>query len=345
MPIFWAINGLASAGTLSAITGAASGVVSISGTAAGALKSVTGSASGSAGTNVAFGTLKSITGTAAGTVIDTGTAAGTLRSVTGSATGSTGASFGAGTLHAIVGAGIGTVVVTGTAAGTLKAIRVPGAGGVPFRTGDLLGSARSGGATYLRDTFAGTSGVSIDSRPMNIGPGWSVASGANFGGWVLDNGRAQETGTLPITASIAVSDAGVSAGVVSATVNVPSIIGDSALGVLARMSSDFQNGWLGWVDVFDQRIVISERTSGFFVVRAQLPAALSYDTNYSVSLACSGSAFTLTVAGVGTVSFTSSADMTNTRFGIYGDSAPGQFVSNFLVASPVTGSSGNIPGG
>ncbi len=345
MPIFWAINGLASAGTLSAITGAASGTVSGTATAAGTLKSVTGSASGSAGTNVAFGTLKSITGAAVGTVIDTGTAAGTLRSVTGSATGSTGASFGIGTLQAITGAGIGVVTVTGTAAGTLKAIRVPGAGGVPFRTGTLLGSARSGGTTYLRDTFAGTNGVSIDSRPMNVGPGWSIAAGVNAGGWVLDNGRARETANTPTTAAVAVSDAGVNAGVVSATVNVPSITGDSAVGVLARMAADFQNGWLGWVDVFDQRIVISERTSGFFVVRAQLPAALSYDTNYAVSLDCAGPVFTLTVAGIGTVSYTSSADLSNTNFGIYGDSAPGQFVSNFLVSSPVTGSSGNIPGG
>ncbi len=186
---------------------------------------------------------------------------------------------------------------------------------------------------YLQDDFAGTDGASIDSRPMNTGPGWTIASGTNSGGWVIDSGRARETGTLPITSSIAISDAGVSDGIVSATVNVPAIIGDSAVGILARVSADFQNGWLGWVDVFDQRIVISERTSGFFVLRAQLPASLSYDTDYELSLDCTGSVLTLTVAGVGLVTFTSPADLTNTNFGIYGDSAPGQFVSSFIVTA------------
>ncbi len=218
-------------------------------------------------------------------------------------------------------------------------------GVVPFRIGNLLGGYGLSVTTYLRDLFAGTDGVSIDSRPMNVGPGWSIASGGNFGGWVLDSGRARETGTLPITASIAISDAGVSSGIVGATVNIPAIATDSAIGVLARMSANFQNGWLGWVDVFDQRIVISERTSGFFVLRAQIAAALSYDTDYSLSFTCSGSSLTLTVAGVGSVSYISSADMTNTNFGIYADSAPGQFVSNFFMRSPTSGSSGNLRGG
>ncbi len=186
---------------------------------------------------------------------------------------------------------------------------------------------------YLQDDFAGTDGASIDSRPMNVGPGWSIASGGNSGGWDIDSGRAKETGALPITSSIAISDAGVSDAVVSGTVNVPAIIGDSAVGALARMSADFQNGWLGWVDVFDQRIAISERTSGFFVLRAQLPASLSYDTDYELAFDCTGSVLTLTVAGVGTLSFTSSANLTNTNFGIYGDSAPGQFVSSFIVTA------------
>ncbi len=186
---------------------------------------------------------------------------------------------------------------------------------------------------YLQDDFAGTNGVSIDSRPMDVGPGWSIASGGNFGSWVIDSGRARETGTLPITASIAISDAGASDAIAGATVNVPSIATDSAIGVLARMTADFQNGWLGWIDVFDQRIVISERTSGFFVLRAQLPAVLSYDTDYALSFACSGSSLTLTVAGIGAVSWTSSSNITETNFGIYGDSAPGQFVSVFLVTS------------
>ncbi len=186
---------------------------------------------------------------------------------------------------------------------------------------------------YLQDDFAGTGGASIDSRPMNVGPGWSIASGGNAGGWVIDSGRARETGTLPITSSIAISDAGISDGTAEATVNVPAIIGDSAVGVLARVSADFQNGWLGWVDVFDQRIVISERTSGFFVLRAQMPASLSYDTDYELAFAVEGPVLTLTVAGVGVVTYTSSADLTETNFGIYGDSAPGQFVSVFLVTA------------
>ncbi len=186
---------------------------------------------------------------------------------------------------------------------------------------------------YLKDNFAGTNGASIDSRPMDVGPGWSVASGANFGGWVIDSGRAKETGSLPITASIAISDAGVGDALAGVTVYVPSIATDSAVGVLARMSADFQNGWLAWADVFDQRIVISERTSGFFVLRAQLPAVLSYDANYSLSFRCTGASLTLTVAGVGTLSFTSSSNLTNTNFGVYGDSAPGQFVRSFLVTS------------
>ncbi len=334
------------AGTLKSITGSASGTVTNTGTAAGTLKAITGSATGSAGANVGAGTLKSITGAASGLVTNPGTASGTLKAITGSATGSSGQSFGIGTLQAITGAGIGTVIVTGTGAGTLQAIRVPAVSGVPFRVGTLLGSARSGGTIYLKDVFAGTDGVSINARPMTVGPGWSIASGGNFGSWVIDSGRARETGTLPITASIAISDAGVNTGInVGATVNVPAIVTDSAVGVLARMSADFQNGWLAWVDVFDQRIVISERTSGFFVLRAQLPAVLSYDTDYSVTLTCSGSVFTLTVAGVGAISYTSSANLGNTNFGIYGDSAPGQFVSNFLVASTAGGTSGDLIGG
>ncbi len=188
-------------------------------------------------------------------------------------------------------------------------------------------------ATLLQDNFAGTDGVSIDSRPMVVGPGWSIATGGNTGGWVVDSARARETGTLPITSSIAISDSGASTAVVSATVRVPSTASDSAVGVLARMSADFANGWLGWVDVFDQRIVISERTSGFFVLRAELPVSLSYDTDYEVTLTCAGSVFTLEVAGVGSVDYTSTADLTNTNFGIYGDTAVGQFISSFLVVT------------
>ncbi len=186
--------------------------------------------------------------------------------------------------------------------------------------------------TLLADLFAGAAGASIDARPMTTGPGWSIASGGNAGGWVIDSGRARETGTLPITSSVAVSDAGAGDGTVYGTLTVPAITGDSAIGMLARMSADFQNGWLGWVDVFDQRIVISERTSGFFVPRAQLAASLSYGRDYALSFRCVGSSLTLTVAGVGAVSYTSSANMANTRWGVYGDSAPGQFVSDFSFA-------------
>lgn len=201
------------------------------------------------------------------------------------------------------------------------------------------------GKPALGDDFAGAAGLSIDARPMPTGPGWTLATFGLHGGWVLDGaGRAKETGAAG-SSSVACADAGVSDVAVRATARVPAGSPAGALGVLARMSAlsvsgSFLNGWLGWVDVSNGALVISERNSGVFTTRASVPATLAHDTDYDLSFRCEGTTLSLSVAGVGSVSYTSAADQANTLCGLYGDTAVGQSLSAFSafgVRNPAAG--------
>lgn len=139
------------AGTLSAITASASGVIEITGTSSGTLSALTGSSSGTytpqattgtgAGDLAAVtgsasglleysgsgaGTLASITAASSGVLIYDGTGAGDLSALTGSATGAfSSADFigtGAGDLAAITGSASGVLEYVGTGNGSLAAI-------------------------------------------------------------------------------------------------------------------------------------------------------------------------------------------------------------------------------
>ncbi len=192
--------------------------------------------------------------------------------------------------------------------------------------------------TLLKDNFAGAAGASIDSRPMDVGPGWVLQTVGVHGGFDLDgSGRAVETGVAGTSAN-ACADAGASDVVVSATLRVPSGLPSGAIGLLARMSAlaggQFADGWRARLDVAGQLLSISERVAGVFTTRASVAAALAFDTDYAVSFRCSGTTLTMTVAGVGSVSYTSAANLTNTYCGLGANTAIPQYFSSFLVTSP-----------
>ncbi len=185
---------------------------------------------------------------------------------------------------------------------------------------------------YLQDDFDGTDGARIASRPMTVGPGWTIQDPA--GDWVIDAGRARMVVTDSNVGAVAFSDAGVSDLVrETAVLRVPSGYPDSAIGLLARMSGDGREGWLAWMDVTEQTIKISERIANVFFLRATQPAMLDFNTNYPTVLTVADSTFTWVVGGAGCVSWTSPNYASNTRFGIYGNGIIPQSLSRFLVAS------------
>lgn len=149
------------AGTTAALTGAATGASLVTGTAEGTLAAATGSATGAHGvTGSAAGTLGALTGSATALTAVTGTAQGTLGAVTGSATGAHGATAtAAGSLEAVTGSASGAHGVAGTAAGTL-AVATGTASGVHGVAGTAAGtlSAVTGSATgqFGQDAVEGT---------------------------------------------------------------------------------------------------------------------------------------------------------------------------------------------
>ena len=143
-------------GTVTNLTGSASGVRGETGTAAATATNLTGSASGVHGvTGSGAGAVTNLTGSASGVRGETGTAAGTITNLTGSGVGEANyvEGTGAGTVTNLTGAASGVRGETGTAAGTATNLTGSSSG--------VVGVAGSGAgtATNLTGSSSGVVGV------------------------------------------------------------------------------------------------------------------------------------------------------------------------------------------
>ncbi len=195
-----------------------------------------------------------------------------------------------------------------------------------FRTGNWAGVARG---TLPQDRFAGANGEPLANHALDTGGTWTIDTGE----WTLDgDGHVVQGNPL---GNIASTEGDSANSRTFATVNVPVGVPDSAVGVLARLDAGSQNGWLAWIDVVDGALSLSERISGFFTLRHSVPLTLSFDRDYVVILDYLDDLFTVTLNGITSFTYNSSANIFNTRVGIYGDTAVGQRVSGFNVTAVV----------
>ncbi len=193
----------------------------------------------------------------------------------------------------------------------------------PFANRGHVVTAPVGPVTYLYDTFNGSNGATIESRPMNVGPGWVILAGNSF---TLSSGKA-----VRVNNAETVADAGVADGVL--TCNVVAPVTKQVAGIAFRMQATKFGYWYTF-DAFQSKLLKYSGSDG----DGDIVATLGTTTNNvtaaaTIMITLSGSSINIACTTTATViNVTDTTYMTQTKHGLTAG-ATGVSWDNFKFAS------------
>lgn len=186
-------------------------------------------------------------------------------------------------------------------------------------------------ATLLSDSFTGANGTNLTAHAMNVGGGWSAAQGVIQIQSNKTDGSAGTSGT----SSFYYADAGVTDGVMTCDITIPS---NNFASILTLRGTAYSDVWL--FDVEDDSVGtqnfcgIYERTANVQTQRAFSNITSLAGTTTAMTVTATGNVLTL-VMGTANINYTSSVRNTDTHWGIVSFFTTGVYPSvpqdNFLV--------------
>jgi hypothetical protein len=178
--------------------------------------------------------------------------------------------------------------------------------------GDLPGVFVQFKSPYLLyDTFSDVDATALASHVMDYGGGWT----AHVGTWEINSGKARQTNTTG-GVMVATADSGSGDGTYEFDLTTNAAT-DFTAGIAFRFS-DTSNWWRFFASSGTGNWRLIEHTaSAGGTVRATYAVAPAVATTYHVKVVLAGTSISCYVDGTLAASFTSSAQQTNTRHGIY----------------------------
>lgn len=176
----------------------------------------------------------------------------------------------------------------------------------------LLSGNELASGTYLYDTFGGSNGQSIVDRPMNVGPGWTIAPGsADF---TILNGTAICTSAGGV--NVAWSDASHFNATASVTLQFGGSPTADSVGLYFR-GTDEDNYWMAILDNTISEFSLYQVQTGTPTLRDSTALAFDPDTNYALQVICNGNLITCTLDGSDAISYSDATfNNTATLFGM-----------------------------
>lgn len=186
----------------------------------------------------------------------------------------------------------------------------------------------AGGPTILiQDFYTDTDTTLLPAHTPNIdtvGGGYTAVQN----GHVINSNEIRTSATV----SIDIIDCGASDISIAMDARPNSNAGAPGGGGFIYRYQDVNNFWLAHVDVFNTRIVMYERVSSTFNIRAETGISWVASQTYNITLDVSGTSHSIKVDGANEITYTSSALQSATITGIYDF----LFVAgdNFVVTAP-----------
>ena len=223
----------------------------------------------------------------------------------------------------------------------------------------LLGYWRLGEATTSSDTFTGTAGATLQSRPGEIGATWTKQAISSMDAVITSAGRIRRNGaTGPTAGAVYYSSAvpGSADYTVEADVYVASLLTNDLIGIAGRLDRAIANGTF-YAAVYDrssQMWTLVSVVNGTSVVLGQSTAQpLTAGATYRLALDMTGSTIRVLVNGVQQVSVVNAAITTAGRGGVvtgFGAASTtvtdttGMHLDNFTVTPPLADTMGTNNG-
>ncbi len=185
-------------------------------------------------------------------------------------------------------------------------------------------------ASNLTDTFVDADSTSLAAHTMDVGPGWSMLSGA----WTVQSNKGAKTASNNGRYEAVVSDA--VAADVTITCDLTFPVGNFAMGVTARAANDL-NRW-AIVVTGDGSLFIHEFHAGIVTTRASTSWTVVHSTTQTMTVTCSGTTISVSIGGASTSYGSATGCLNATRHGLSlydgsGYGAGGRF-DNFALTRP-----------
>jgi hypothetical protein len=179
--------------------------------------------------------------------------------------------------------------------------------------------------TLLQDSFTGSNGTNLTAHTMDVGPGWTAATGSLV---LASNQAANGSGV-----SLYASDSTAADGTVSCDCYPGNNNAGAGTGVVFRFT-DMSNYWLAFLT--NNTFELAEVASGTLTNRASTSFGFTGDGahKYTISVTYAGASISATVNGGNTISYGSAATgLSATKCGLYSNLGGGNhdFFDNFLV--------------
>ncbi len=178
----------------------------------------------------------------------------------------------------------------------------------PFANRGHVVSAPVGPTVYLYDTFDGIDGANIQSRSMNVGPGW--VNQTTISSITLSGGRATRVG---LDGEV-VAQSGVSDGVITCDVEAP--ITKKTAGIAFRVGAARFGYWYTF-DAFAGKLLKYAGNDGDSDIFTTVGTSVNTSATATITITLNGSSITIACTATPTIiTYTDTSYVTNTKHGL-----------------------------